>query len=131
MYPNIYLYIQGPPYISGHSISSPTAVFDHFMQKWWQDAIFVRFKWLFCRIVHYCDILGSRIILENIKIIFSKFTQITKSTRSKLEHKIRHPNDRFFISNFVYLGFWLLRKCTKNLVALSLNCGFLLMSNFC
>ena len=33
--------LQGPPYISGHSISSPTAVFDHFMQKWWKGAIFL------------------------------------------------------------------------------------------
>ena len=74
-------HIQGPPYILERYISSRTDYISNFRQKWWKDAILIRFRWLFCHIVHCCDILGSEITLENVKILlFKKLAnyQITK-----------------------------------------------------
>ena len=64
--------LQGPPYLSGHYISSPGAISDSFRHKWWKNSILLRFRGLFCRIVYCCNLLGSGIISKNVEILTFK-----------------------------------------------------------
>ena len=101
------VHLQGPPYLSGHYISSPRAISDCFRQKSWKNAILVRFKGLFCHIVHCCDLLGSGIILENVEIIFFKI----------------HTNDKVYVqgpNSYLELGI----QMTGFLVQILFSGGF-------
>ena len=95
-------------------------IFDCFRQKWWKDAIYVRFRQFFCCSVHCCDMLGSGIILENIKILFFKiYTNWPNHKGTSSDLKTDTKITIFFISNLIYLGFRILTTSKKNLVACS------------
>ena len=95
-------------------------IFDGFRQKWWKDAIYVRFRQFFCCSVHCSDMLGSGIILENIKILFFKiYTNWPNHKGTSSDLKTDTKITIFFISNLIYMGFRILTTCKKNFVALS------------
>ena len=95
-------------------------IFNRFRQKWWKNAIKVRFRQFFCCSVHCCDMLGSGIILENIKILFFKiYTNWPNHKGTSSDLKTDTKITIFFISNLIYMGFRILTTCKKNFVALS------------
>ena len=64
--------------------------------------------------------LGSGIILENIKILFFKiYTNWPNHKGTNSDLKTDTKIAILFISNLIYLGFRVLTTCKKNLVALS------------
>ena len=71
----------------------------------------------------YCTLLCHTWFRNYIRkcknFIFQKTCKLPNYQRTKVWLKIRHLNDNFFLSNFVYFGFGVLKTCTKNLVALS------------